>query len=249
MRLAGKVAIVTGAGSGIGRAIAQAYVREGARVVFADINQAAAASAAASAGDGARPVRADVSKVDDVRAMIKETTGAFGRLDVLVNNAAVQLNDQDTRCHELDEATWDRTLRVNLDGPFFCMKYAIPEMLRAGAGSIINIASPTALRGRATELTAYSSSKGGVISLTRVAAVGYGQDKIRVNAIVPGPTETPLIADLLQDPAVRARLEATPLGRIGRPEDLTGVAVFLASDDSAFATGAVFVVDGGSLAR
>ena len=249
LRLAGRVAIVTGAGSGIGRAIALAYVHEGARVVLADLNLPAAEATAAMAGTATLPVAADVSDVGDVRALVKATTVAFGRLDILVNNAAVQLHGRDARCHELDEAVWERTLGVNLRGPFLCIKYAIPEMQRAGGGSIINIASPTGLYGRAFDYTAYSTSKGGLISLTRVVAVGYGREGIRANAIVPGPTETPLIAELLQDPATRARLEATPLGRIGRPEDLAGIAVYLASDESAFATGALFVVDGGSLIR
>jgi NAD(P)-dependent dehydrogenase (short-subunit alcohol dehydrogenase family) len=136
-------------------------------------------------------------------------------------------------------------MRVNLGGPFLASRAAIPEMLRGGGGSIVNIASPTGLHGRASRYTAYSTSKGGLISLTRVLAVGYARDGIRCNAIVPGPTETPLIADLLRDPAERARLEATPMGRIGRPEDLTGIATYLASDESAFATGALFTVDGG----
>ncbi|MGH2405342.1 MAG: SDR family NAD(P)-dependent oxidoreductase [bacterium] len=248
MRLAGKVAIVTGAGSGIGRAIALAYAREGARVVLADINQTAAETTAAAAGTGALSVAADVTDVASVRALVETATAAFGRLDVLVNSAAVQLHGRDARCHELDEAIWERILQVNLRGPFLCIKYAIPAMLRAGGGSIINIASPTGLRGRAVQDTAYSSSKGGLISLTRVVAIGYGRDKIRANAIVPGSTDTPLIAELLKDPAVRARLESTPLGRIGKPEDLAGIAVYLASDESAFATGALFVVDGGTLA-
>lgn len=248
MRLAGKVAIVTGAGSGIGRAITLAYAREGARVVLADINQTAAETTAAAAGAAALSVAADVTDVASVRALVETATAAFGRLDVLVNSAAVQLHGRDARCHELDEAVWERILQVNLRGPFLCIKYAIPAMLRAGGGSIINIASPTGLRGRAVQDTAYSSSKGGLISLTRVVAIGYGRDKIRANAIVPGSTDTPLIAELLKDPAIRARLESTPLGRIGQPDDVTGIAVYLASDESAFATGALFVVDGGTLA-
>lgn len=245
MRLREKVALVTGAGSGIGRAIALAYAREGARVAVADVDGAAAEATCAVAPTATCPVLADVAEAEAVRAMVARTVSAFGRLDVLVNSAAVQLHGQDARCHELDEAVWERTLKVNLRGPFLCIKYAIPEMLRAGGGSIINVASPTGLTGRAARYTAYSSSKGGLITLTRVAAIGYAQEGIRVNAIVPGPTETPLIAETLRDPATRARLEATPLGRIGRPEDLMGIAVYLASDESAFATGALFAVDGG----
>jgi NAD(P)-dependent dehydrogenase (short-subunit alcohol dehydrogenase family) len=248
MRLAGKVALVTGAGSGIGRAIALAYQREGARVVAADRNGPAAESTAAAAGRDAQGVVADVSRAEDVRAMVSATTDAFGRLDVLVNSAAIQLHDRDARCHELSEEAWEETLRVNLRGPFLCMKYAIPALLRGGGGSIVNIASPTGIHGRASRYTAYSSSKGGLISLTRATAVGYAKDGIRVNAIVPGPTDTPLVAERLTEPGVLERIEqGTPLGRIGTPDDLTGIAVYLASDESRFATGSLFVVDGGWL--
>jgi NAD(P)-dependent dehydrogenase (short-subunit alcohol dehydrogenase family) len=248
VRLAGKVAVVTGAGSGIGRAIALAYQREGARVVVVDRNGAAAEAVAAATGPTGRAVVADVSRAEDVRAMVGAATDLFGRLDVLVNSAAIQLHDRDARCHELSEEAWEETLRVNLQGPFLCMKYAIPALLHSGGGSIVNIASPTGIHGRASRYTAYSSSKGGLISLTRATAVGYAKDGIRVNAIVPGPTDTPLVAERLQEPGVLDRIEqGTPLGRIGTPDDLTGIAVYLASDESRFATGSLFVVDGGWL--
>jgi 3-oxoacyl-[acyl-carrier protein] reductase len=248
MRLAGKVAVVTGGGSGIGRAIALAYCREGARVAVVDRNQEAAERTASEAGSAARAVVADVGKVDEVRATMSRVLADLGRLDVLVNSAAIQLHGEDGRCHEVAEDIWERTLHVNLFGPFICMKYAIPAMLRGGGGAIVNIASPTGLHGRAALYTAYSASKAGVITLTRVAAVGYAKDGIRVNAIVPGPTDTPLIAGPLEDPARRARIEAAiPVGRLGTPADLTGAAVFLASDESAFATGGLFVIDGGWL--
>ena len=137
---------------------------------------------------------------------------------------------------------------MNLRGPFLCMKYAIPALMRSGGGSIVNIASPTGIHGRAARYTAYSSSKGGLISLTRATAVGYARDRIRVNAIVPGPTDTPLVAARLEEPGVLDRIEqGTPVGRIGTPDDLTGIAVYLASDESRFAAGALVVVDGGWL--
>ena len=263
MRLAGKVAVVTGAGSGIGRAIAIGFAREGARVLAVDRNAAAAeatvkevasAVAGAAAGDGgpsggsAIAVRADVTSVADVRAMVRAGVEAFGRLDVLVNNAAVQLHGRDGRCHEVDEAVWEETLAVNLSGPFLCAKYVLPELLRAGGGAIVNVASPTAFQGKGAGYTAYAASKGGVSTLTRVLAADYAADKIRCNAIVPGATQTPLIETLLADDAIRRRLETlSPLGRLGTPADIVPLAVYLASDESSFATGAHFYVDGGSL--
>ncbi len=250
MRLAGKVAIVTGAGSGIGRAIALGFGREGARVVAADRNLMAAQETVGLAATERTMlgVEADVTRPDEVRAMVQRTVEAFGRLDVLVNNAAVQLHDRDGRCHEVNEDVWAQTLAVNLTGPFLCAKYALPELVRAGGGSIVNIASPTAFDGRGAGYTAYATSKGGVSALTRVIAADYGRHGVRCNAIVPGATQTPLIASLLADDETRRRLEAlSPLGRIGRPEDVVPLAIYLASDESSFATGAHFFVDGGSV--
>jgi NAD(P)-dependent dehydrogenase (short-subunit alcohol dehydrogenase family) len=170
----------------------------------------------------------------------------FGGLDVLVNNAAIQLHGRDARCHEVDEAVWEETMAVNLRGPFLCTRYALPELIRAGGGSVINIASPTAFGHKGAGYTAYASSKGGVVTLTRVVATDYAREGIRVNAIVPGATETPLITEILRDESTRSGLiAAQPLGRLGRPEDVVGIAIYLASDESAFATGALFFVDGG----
>jgi NAD(P)-dependent dehydrogenase (short-subunit alcohol dehydrogenase family) len=248
MRLQGKVAIVTGAASGIGRAIALGYAREGAQVMVADRNSAAAEETSRMAPDTARlsAVTADITQPDQVRRMVAETVDAFGRLDVLVNNAAIQLHGRDSRCHEVDEDVWDRTMAINLRGPFLCAKYALPELIRSGGGSIVNIASPTAFGNKGAGYTAYASSKGGVVTLTRVIAADYASENVRVNAIVPGATETPLTEQIFADESVRAGLvSATALGRLGQPEDVVGIAIFLASDEARFATGAMFFVDGG----
>jgi NAD(P)-dependent dehydrogenase (short-subunit alcohol dehydrogenase family) len=246
-RLKGKVALVTGAGSGIGRAIALAYAAEGARVTAVDRDRARAAETASMApNDAILAVTADVTDAGAVRSMVEQTLDGLGRLDVLVNNAAVQLHGQDGRCHEVSEEVWHQTMAVNLLGPFLCCKHAIPAMLRQGCGAIVNLASPTAFQDLGAGYTAYATSKGGMATLTRVVAADYARDGIRVNAIVPGPTETNLTAEIFADPGVRDPLVArTPLGRLGRPEDLVGIAVFLASDESAYATGALFFVDGG----
>ena len=246
-RLDDRVAIVTGGGSGIGRAIALAYAREGARVVVADRDRSAAEAAAAEAPDQIAAHVADVTSSEDVRGMIVAAVERFGRLDVLVNNAAIQLHGRDGRCHEVPEDIWDQTMSVNLRAPFLCAKYALAEMLRAGSGGIIvNLASPTAFGQKSAGYAAYATSKGGVITLTREIATDYARDGIRCNAIVPGATETPLTESLFRDESVRnALVGATPIGRLGRPDDLVGIAVFLASDESRYATGALFFIDGG----
>jgi len=246
-RLDGKVAIVTGGGSGIGRAIALGYAREGARVLVADRDRPAGEAVAAEAPASIRAQVADVTASDDVRAMVGAAVEHFGRLDILVNNAAVQLHGRDGRCHEVPEDVWDETIAANYRAPFLCAKYALAEMLRAGNGGVIvNVASPTAFGQLGAGYTAYASSKGGLVTLTRVIAADYARDGIRCNAIVPGATETPLTESLFRDAAVRGALvDATPIGRLGRPDDLVGIAVFLASDESRFATGGHFFVDGG----
>jgi NAD(P)-dependent dehydrogenase (short-subunit alcohol dehydrogenase family) len=248
MRLKNKIAIVTGGGAGIGRGIAERFGREGASVVIAEIDAANGNSAARSicdAGGDAAFVQTDVSDEAQVQSMVRQALDRYGRIDILCNNAAVLLFHDEARAHELTNETWERTMAVNLRGYWLCSKYVIPSMLREHAGSIIHVASPTGLFGF-TRLTAYSTSKGGVVGLMRAMAADYAPDNIRVNAIVPGTIDTPMNAVLFSDSEMRKRFaDLAPARRLGTPADLAGIAVFLASEDSSYCVGGIFTVDGG----
>jgi NAD(P)-dependent dehydrogenase (short-subunit alcohol dehydrogenase family) len=240
MKLDGKVALITGAGSGIGRAIARALHEEGARVVVTDLSGDEEITAK-DLGSGAVAVHGDVSRSEDVAAMVSQTISTFGRLDILCNNAGVP--SAVARTADLSEDEFDRVLRVNLRGVFLGMHYAIPAMLATGGGSIVNVASTAGLVAY-PGLAAYCAGKAGVIQLTRVAAVEYALDNIRVNALCPGNTDTPLARSFKGDVGVKA-MGATPMGRLARPEEMAAAAVFLAGPESSFITGTVLTADGG----
>ena len=248
MRLKNKVALITGAGSGIGRESALLFAREGASVVVVDLAPATGRKTAediVSAGGSALFIRADVSRAEEARGMIAAAEEAYGKLDVLFNNAGI-FPAADGSVTDTDEETWDLVLAVNLKGVFLGCKYGIPALLRAGGGSIINTASFVALMGAATPQIAYTASKGGVLALTREIAVEFARKGIRANALCPGPVDTPLLAELFSDPERRARrMVHIPMGRLARGEEVARAALFLASEESSYINGTAFTVDGG----
>jgi NAD(P)-dependent dehydrogenase (short-subunit alcohol dehydrogenase family) len=247
-RLAGKVALITGAGSGIGRCAARKFGAEGARVVVVDFDERAGKAVAGelqSAGCEGIFVRADVSRAADCEAMIRAAEERFGALHVLFNNAGI-FPDEDGSVVDTDESVFDRVMAVNVKGVFFGCKYGIPAILRAGGGSIINTASFVAVMGAATSQSAYTASKGAVLALTREIAVEFARKNLRANALCPGPVNTPLLQSLLADPARRARrMVHLPMGRLAEAEEVANAVVFLASDESSYVNGTTFLVDGG----
>jgi NAD(P)-dependent dehydrogenase (short-subunit alcohol dehydrogenase family) len=247
-RLDGKVALITGAAGGMGLVAAQLFAQQGAKVMIADFNSDAAADAAAQIrADGfeAAHVGGDVSRSADVKAMVDATVETFGALTILYNNAGIMMGDDDDPVVTAEDV-WDRTMDVNLKGVFLCNKLGIPAMLVSGGGSIINVASFVAHNGAATPQIAYTTTKGGVLAMTREIAAIYARQGIRCNALCPGPVGTPLLAELWSDPARKARrIVHIPMGRWAEAEELARAALFLASDDSSYMTGQSLIVDGG----
>jgi NAD(P)-dependent dehydrogenase (short-subunit alcohol dehydrogenase family) len=236
----------------MGRVAAAMFCAEGARVAVADVNAEACETAAAAARGGAAgvgdalAVPCDVTRDSEVREAIATTVARYGGLHVLYNNAGIMMAE-DRSVVDTEEWVWDRTLAVNLKGIYLCCRHGIPEMIRSGGGSVINIASFVALLGCSVPQDAYTASKGAVIALTKSLAVQFAPRGVRSNAICPGPIETPLLTEwLLADPeARRVRLARNPTGRFGKPEDIVNAGIFLASDESAWTNGAVLVIDGG----
>ncbi len=251
MRLDGKVCVITGAGSGQGRAAALRFAEEGASVVIAEVDTATGASAAdeiTAAGGAGLFVQTDVSSEEDWRRVIGRSVEAFGGVDVLYNNAAVA-PAADGSVVDVALEVWNRILAVNLTGPMLGCRHAIPQMLRRGGGSIINTSSIRAFVGGSQPIDAYTASKGALVSLTRSLAVVYGPQGIRANVVAPGTIRTPmaLVHDAHGDAGSRMRLARYPVGRFGEPTEIADLALYLASDESRWTNGAVMVIDGGAM--
>jgi NAD(P)-dependent dehydrogenase (short-subunit alcohol dehydrogenase family) len=251
-RLAGKVALITGAGMGMGREASLLFAEHGARVVVADINREAAGETVAlvrKAGGQALAVIGDVASEADVERMVGEGVRGFNELHVLYNNAGVLWKDRDRSVLETDERHWERVMAINLKSVFWVTKYGIPHLRRAGGGSIILVGSVSALAGFTRAQDAYTAAKGALISLNKSLAVQFARDKIRSNIIHPGIVDTPLQAPYLTESLRQEFAAGIPLGRIAHPREIAYVALFLASDESSYMTGAELAVDGGFTAQ
>lgn len=248
MRLQNKVALITGAGSGIGRETALLFAKEGASIVSVDVNDAAGQETVkmiADAGGKASYVRADVSKASDCENMVAYAEKTFGKLNVLFNNAGISHKDDDDAVNTTEDV-WDLTFNINVKGVWLGCKYGIPAMRRAGGGSIINTASFVALLGAATPQLAYTASKGAVLSMSRELAAIHARENIRVNALCPGPLYTELLMKYLNtEEKKQRRLVHIPMGRFGQAKEIAYGVLYLASDESSFVTGTEFMVDGG----
>jgi len=244
-RLDGKVAVITGAGGGMGREAALLFCEEGARVCVADVDADAAQKTATEAGD-AFALKVDVSDSDSVQEMYEQTAERYGGIDVLYNNAGISPPDDDSILVTEPDA-WQRVQDVNTKGVYLCCKHGIPHLLERGGGSVINVASFVALVGAATSQISYTASKGAVLALSRELAVQFARQGIRVNALCPGPVETPLLLRIFgDDPAAYERRRVhLPMGRLAKPREIVNAALFLASDESSYVNGATFLVDGG----
>ena len=244
-RLDGKVCVITGAGGGMGREAAILFSEEGASICVADVNVDAAKETAAETRHGF-PQQVDVADEQSVAAMMDATAERYGGIDVLYNNAGISPND-DASVLETSVEAWDRVQAVNTKGVFLCCKHGIPHLQRRGGGSVINVASFVALVGAATSQISYTASKGAVLSMTRELAVQFAREDIRVNALCPGPVETPLLLNIFGDnpEALERRRIHWPTGRLAKPREVVNGALFLASDDSSYVNGSTFLVDGG----
>jgi NAD(P)-dependent dehydrogenase (short-subunit alcohol dehydrogenase family) len=244
-RLDGKTCVITGAGGGMGADAAVLFSEEGAQVCVADVNLEAAEQIASQARE-AFAVQVDVSDEASVRAMYRAAADRYGGIDVLYNNAGISPGD-DASVLDTSVDAWDRVQAVNTKGVFLCCKHGIPHLQQRGGGSVINVASFVAILGAATSQISYTASKGAVLSMTRELAVQFARENIRVNALCPGPVETPLLLSIFgDDPAALERRRAHwPMGRLAKPREIVNGALFLASDESSYVTGSTFLVDGG----
>lgn len=247
MRLENKVALITGAGMGMGRAACLLFAREGAKIVALDINVPAGSETAAlvkEQGGEAVFFKCDVAYEEEVKTAVAAGIAAFGKLNILFNNAGVLWRDKDFEVTRTLEENWDRVMAINLKGPVFVCKYGIPELIKQGGGSVITTSSVSALRGYKRAQDAYTASKGALISLNRSLAVVYADKKVRSNVIHPGPVDTAMQREWSEETR-KAVAQQVPLGRLAQPEDIANCALFLASDESSYITGAEIVVDGG----